>query len=446
MNILILNGSPKGKYSTTLHTCLYLQKHFTEHEFAVLDVGRQIKSLEKDFSPAIGAIRNADVLLFSYPVYTFLAPSQLHRFIELLKQSGEDISGKTATQITTSKHFYDTTAHKYIEDNCADLGLKFIEGLSADMDDLLEEQGRKQALDWFRMFLWNMGKGYFKAPDIFVEDFVPVEASGRSALGGKSSSKRAVIVADIREEDTLLKGMVECFRTIFPYACDIVNIEDFPFMGGCISCFNCSTSGKCIYKDGFDEFLREKIQKHDAIIYAFSIRDHSMGARFKMYDDRQFCNGHRTVTMGTPFGYIIDGNYTQEKNLRTLIEARSQVGGNFLAGVCTDERDTGAGLQRLSDSICYAMENEVVMPQNFHGVGGMKIFRDLIFLMRGMMRADHKFFKSHGQYDFPQKKWGISMKMYLVGWLMGNRKLKAKMGNKMNEGMIGPYREVVEKY
>lgn len=62
------------------------------------------------------------------------------------------------------------------------------------------------------------------------------------------------------------------------------------------------------------------------------------------------------------------------------------------------------------------------------------------------MRADHKFFKSHGQYDFPQKKWGISMKMYLVGWLMGNRKLKAKMGNKMNEGMIGPYREVVEKY
>lgn len=446
MNILILNGSPKGKYSTTLHTCLYLQKHFTEHEFTILDVGRQIKSLEKDFTPAIGAIRNADVLLFSYPVYTFLAPSQLHRFIELLKQSGEDISGKTATQITTSKHFYDTTAHKYIEDNCADLGLKFIEGLSADMDDLLEEQGRKQALDWFRMFLWNMGKGYFKAPDIFVEDFVPVEASGRSALGGKSSSKRAVIVADIREEDTLLKGMVECFRTIFPYACDIVNIEDFPFMGGCISCFNCSTSGKCIYKDGFDEFLREKIQKHDAIIYAFSIRDHSMGARFKMYDDRQFCNGHRTVTMGTPFGYIIDGNYTQEKNLRTLIEARAQVGGNFLAGVCTDEWDTGAGLQRLSDSICYAMENEVVMPQNFHGVGGMKIFRDLIFLMRGMMRADHKFFKSHGQYDFPQKKWGISMKMYLVGWLMGNRKLKAKMGNKMNEGMIGPYREVVEKY
>lgn len=28
------------------------------------------------------------------------------------------------------------TAHRYIQDNCADLGLRYIRGLSADMDDL----------------------------------------------------------------------------------------------------------------------------------------------------------------------------------------------------------------------------------------------------------------------------------------------------------------------
>ena len=170
-----------------------------------------------------------------------------------------------------------------------------------------------------------------------------------------------------------------------------------------------------------------------------------MGSRFKMYDDRQFCNGHRTVTMGTPFGYIIDGRYSQEDNLRMVLEARAQVGGNFLAGIAGNEAGTDEGLQRLSDSLCYAMENGIVMPQNFLGVGGMKIFRDLIFLMRGLMRADHRFFKSHGQYDFPQKKFGTSMKMYLVGSLMHNQKLKSKMGGKMNEGMIRPYREVVDK-
>ena len=33
MNILVLNGSPKGKYSITLQTVLYLQAKFPEHTF-----------------------------------------------------------------------------------------------------------------------------------------------------------------------------------------------------------------------------------------------------------------------------------------------------------------------------------------------------------------------------------------------------------------------------
>ena len=170
-----------------------------------------------------------------------------------------------------------------------------------------------------------------------------------------------------------------------------------------------------------------------------------MGGRFKMYDDRQFCNGHRTVTMGTPFGYLVVGDYSVEENLQLLLEARAQVGGNYLAGVATDEGDVDAAVDRLAATLCRAMETRYTPPQNFLGVGGMKIFRDLIYMMRGLMRADHKFFKSHGQYDFPQKRWRTSWKMYLVGWLMNNKKLRAKAGYKMTEGMIGPYRKVVEE-
>lgn len=76
MKVLIINGSPKGKNSTTLYTSLFLEKRFPEHQFS------------------------------------FLVPYQLHRFIELMKGAGLDFSGKVATQITTSKHFYDITAQR----------------------------------------------------------------------------------------------------------------------------------------------------------------------------------------------------------------------------------------------------------------------------------------------------------------------------------------------
>lgn len=170
-----------------------------------------------------------------------------------------------------------------------------------------------------------------------------------------------------------------------------------------------------------------------------------MGSLFKTYDDRQFCNGHRTVTMGSPVGYIISGKLSEEENLRMIIEARAEVGGNFMAGVATDEFNANEDIDNLAKTLVYALERRISMPPNFLGVGGMKIFRDLIFEMQGMMRADHEFFKSHGQYDFPQKRVGRIMGMYAVGSMLSSDKIRKKIGNKMKEGMIAPYKNVLKK-
>ena len=75
----------------------------------------------------------------------------------------------------------------------------------------------------------------------------------------------------------------------------------------------------------------------------------------------------------------------------------------------------------------------------------MKIFRDLIWLMRGLMKADHEYYKKHGVYDFPQKKRGQMLKMLLLGSIVRNPRIKAKMGNKLNEGMIAPYQKRIEE-
>ena len=443
MNILVLNGSPKGKYSITLQTTNYLMQKYPDHTFEILDVGQKTRSLEKNFAPAAEAINRADLLVFSYPVYTFIAPYQLHRFVELLKASGIDLSGKFATQISTSKHFYDVTAHRYIQDNCCDMGMKYIKGLSADMDDLLTEKGQKEAKAFFEYVCFCMGKDIYEKCSVIASEPKHKPVTVPDCSSDKDGD--VVILTNCQSDDEQLKSMIARFQAVMPRKTRVVNIGEYPFKGGCLGCFNCAVSGKCVYKDGFDDFLRNNIQTAQAIVTAFSIKDHSMGASFKLYDDRQFCNGHRTVTMGMPMGYLISGNYADEFNLQMIVEGRAQVGGNFLAGVATDETDPDGEIDKLAASLEYALSANYVPPQNFYGVGGMKIFRDLIWLMQGMMKADHKFYKEHGQYDFPQKNRGRMLLMYLVGGMMSSPKIKSKMGNMMNEGMLMPYNKILGK-
>lgn len=434
MKILVINGSPKGKNSITFQTALFLKQKYTEHQYSVLHVGARYRSYENDFEAARKRLSQADLIIFAYPVYTFLVPAQLHRFVELMKadiaKGNLDLSGKFCTQISTSKHFYDVTAHRFIEDNCLDMGMRVLRGLSADMDDLTTKKGRGEASQFFEHILWQAQE----KSNLSIH-----EASVQKAL------EKVVVVADIAENDYKLRAMVDKFVAITGNKAKVVDIHEFPFRGGCISCFNCSTSGECIYTDGFQELLRNEIQGGTAIVLAFTVKDHSMGSVFKTYDDRQFCNGHRTVTMGMPFGYIISGDLAGEENLRTVIEARAQVGGNYLAGIATDERNTAESIADMAKELAWCIEHKYTQPANFYGVGGMKIFRDLIWQMQGMMKADYKFYKENGQLDFPQKKPGRVIAMYAVGAMMGNPKLKKKMGNKMSDGMLMPYRKAVQE-
>ncbi|MCM1040662.1 MAG: NAD(P)H-dependent oxidoreductase [Roseburia sp.] len=433
MKILVINGSPKGKNSVTFQTVRFLQRKFPKDDFEIIHAGAQIALWERDMSSLKASVEAAQMILFAYPVYTFIAPSQLHRFVACLKEQDIDFSGKYVTQITTSKHFYDITAHRYIEDNCKDMGMRVLRGFSADMNDLLTRKGQLQVITY-----WN----YLK--HIIEEETSPFEEEpDTTPLREKSRKHRIIIVTDCAKENKRLRGMIVDFRKALPYESHVVNLQNFEFKGGCLGCFHCAADGSCIYQDGFDDFLRNKIQRSDSIVYAFSIKDHSMGTLFKTYDDRQFCNGHRTVTMGKPTAYLIDGEFSQEENLQMIIEARSQVGGNYLAGIATNEGVGADSPKACAKKLAYALDHRMKVNENFYGVGGMKIFRDLIFEMQGMMKADHQFYKQHHFYDFPQKKVGTILFMKFVGLLLRMPHSRAMMQSKMTEGMLMPYERVI---
>ena len=60
MNILIINGSPKGDYSITLQTSKYLELLNPQHNFSYLNAAQGIKAFERDFTKAADAVKNAD--------------------------------------------------------------------------------------------------------------------------------------------------------------------------------------------------------------------------------------------------------------------------------------------------------------------------------------------------------------------------------------------------
>lgn len=212
--------------------------------------------------------------MFSYPVYTFIATAQLHRFIELLKKEKLDLSQKFATQVTTSKHFYDVTAHKYVMENAMDLGFKYINGLSADMDDLTKEQGRKDALDFWQFVMYSVENNIHEENRMLPEREFFYKSDEKIQESSHSKEKITIVLTDCDEKDSQLKAMISDFRKIHRYETKVINLRDFPFSGGCLGCFKCAATGKCVYKDGFDDFLRNEIQTADSIVYAFRIKDH----------------------------------------------------------------------------------------------------------------------------------------------------------------------------
>lgn len=455
MKVVVINGSPKAKNSITIQSAQYLKKLNPQDEFTIINVGNKVKkySDSEAMDECIDKMVNSDLIMFAYPVYTFLAPYQLAKFINNLKANPNagKLKGKYVTQMTTSKHFYDTTAHRYIIENCDDLGLKSITGLAADMDDLLSAKGREQL------------KSYYKSVKFAIKNDLYLSV-GKAAVGnkrekyvykGKAKPSQkvegydTVIITDCAKDNTTLRPMIDEFISAYKYNIKEINLTEFKFSGGCLGCFECATDGKCIYKDGFETMLRNEVQTADATILAATVVDHSMGPNFKCYDDRQFCNGHRVLTKGKTVGYIIDGNISSERNLHDVIISRSEVGHMYLSGIATnesmDDAATTKSIQDLAKSIAFSLENTLERPQNFFGVGGIKIFRDLIFVMRGLMKEDHRFYKKHSIYDFPQKQRAMIWKMKFVGMLMSIPSVKKRARGMMNDVMLKPYKEAMEK-
>ena len=62
------------------------------------------------------------------------------------------------------------------------------------------------------------------------------------------------------------------------------------------------------------------------------------------------------------------------------------------------------------------------------------------------MQEDHRFYKHHKLYDFPQKRTSMIMKGYLMGLLLKSKAVRKRAASAMKEGILKQYNGIIEKY
>jgi len=457
MKIAVLNGSPKGEVSVTMQYVHFLEQRFPEVQFEYFDVALKIKKLEKDdkaFGDVIAGVSAADAVLWAFPLYFLMVCSQYKRFIELLfeKHAVSAFHGKPAACLTTSIKFFDYTAINYINAICDDLKMNFFGAYSAEMNDLLKMKERRRLKLFGEMFIKAIREKTpairsnmpLLVPDVVFEarDVNPVDVAG----------KKVLILADDLRTNANLRKMTERLQQSFSPPAEVIQLKDIDIKGGCLGCIQCGFNNVCVYegKDGYIDFFNNRVKTADILFIAGAIRDRYLSSLWKCFFDRSFFNGHTPVLEGKQVGFVIAGPFNQMSNLREIFKASNDFQHCGIAGFVSDDMGTSdeinSALQTMAQTAVERSLLGYLPPPTFYQVAGTKLFRDVIWgRLRPVFQADHKYYKEHGMYNFPQKyyKWRI-----INGILVSLTKIppfRREFIKRLKQEMIKPTANAIKK-
>jgi multimeric flavodoxin WrbA len=457
MKIIVFNGSPKGETSVTLQSVNYLIKKFPDCAFVTYPIAQQIRKIEQDapfFDQIIASVAEADAVLWAFPLYFLTVHAHTKRFIELISERGAQpaFAGKYAASLSTSIHFFDHTAHNYLRAVCDDLEMRFVGSFSPDMDDLLTEEGRRQLVQFGGDFLTAIREQRptqrLNAP-LTRREFT--YQPGPLPAARPTAGKKVVILHDGDRPGSNVLRMVARCRQNFGEAA-LFSIQEIDIKASCQGCLRCASRNECAFegKDGLIDFYRAQVLNADVLIYAGTMVDRYLSARWKMFIERSFFNTHAPVMTGKQIAYVISGPFSQTPNLREMLEGFGEVQRANVVGFVTDEygdsAQIDAGIDALMGDTLQAALEQRSRPRTFLGVGGEKLFRDEIWgRLRIVFAADHRTYRRLGLYKtFPQANWKQRLLNAVVGPLLTPRFTRKYFDREVKTQMIAPHQKAVE--
>lgn len=455
MKFVVISASPKGDKSGTLQYLRYIESRNPGHEFSIHHIGKEYRTLEKkpeQLRLSADEVKAAHGVIWVFPVYYLLVPYPLKRFIELIFEEGlaEAFAGKYATTLTTSAHFFDHTAHAYIHQISQDLGMHYVEGFSAAMQDLLKAKKRKQILYFADRFFKAAENGVLTEKRFAdVVDFPLPYRPGKVKPSDKFGGKKVVVLTDAKDSDENLNAMIKVFRQSSPSEVELINLWDMKIKGQCLSCYRCCYDGVCVYKDDMRSLYEDKLMKADAVVFAGAIKDRFLSSRWKLFFDRSFFMGHRHPLMGKQFAAIISGPLRQIPNLRDMLSGLFESSRGNNSGFVTDEYPTGeqvtARIVALAEEIDANIEHDAKKPETFFGTGGRLLFRDFTYVARPLFMKDYAYYARQGYLKYPTSLIGMRAKNFVLAQAFKIPKVRNSFFKAAHEKMIEPFIKIIEK-
>jgi multimeric flavodoxin WrbA len=457
MKIAVLNGSPKGTESITMQGMEYLRLKNPRVEFVAFQVAVEINRLVDNpdaFGELCAAVAACDAVLWVFPLYHFLVPAQLKRFIELVaeKKAELNFAGKYAAAMTTSIHIMDHTAHNYIRGVSEDWGMRFVDSFSGS-DELLSEPGRR-AIAGFGASLLDAIES--KAPvqrqslPLKRARFVYEPAPSGPAVEHKGL--KILVLTDGAQSGGNAAAMVRSFRAAAGGNAEVVDLSQLK-TGWCLECLRCGPA-ECVYEgsagDGFIRMFTDKVLTADILVFAGDMEDRYLSWRFKLFFDRSFFRNHLPSYAGKQLAFIISGPLAQEPNLRQLLSAYPDAMKANNCGFVTDEGGDGAALDALLRELCLRAvrlaKEGYVSPPTFLGVGVRKILRDAVWGgLCFVFPKDHEYMSKNGLYDFPYKKLGAFLQARALYWLLKIPPVRDAFAARMKQGAVAPFKAQLAK-
>lgn len=444
--------------SVTMQYIHYIQQEYPQHEFELFCISSTLKKIEKEeaaFQEILDSVQSSDGVLWASPVYFMLIPANYKRFIELITERGVRhlFRNKHTAFLSTSIHFFDHATHNYMQAVCDDMGMRFVGSFSADKHDLKKEEERKR-LTLFAENLFEaiesdapLAKSYLPLVQRDFE-YLPVAAESKIDTGGK----KILILTDSTDGETNLARMVDRFSASFSDKVEVVNLWDLEIKGSCQACLQCCYDNHCMYegKDEFNNFYNTKLRDADILVWAGSIQDRFLSARWKMFFDRSFFSGHTPTLQEKQFAFIISGPVGQLPHLRQFLEGFVELQYANLVDFISDEdgnsEEISRLIQHLANQLVRFADKKYVKPATFLGTGGAKIFRDEVYgRLRFPFRADHVAFKRLGLYDFPQKKYKIRILNAIMLFLTKSPRFRKRVNKRIKKEIIRPLQKVLNQ-